>query len=160
MNPATQMTKAQEHRFYRHAVQASLEHFYGKSELEARQLVKGWWGRLSEGGSLDSGLFLHAEPINTAAGVAEARAIPITAEIREAYHRILDQSRERAIAQAKTKTMTRGRQPKKDDSAFGSQLVHISSSGKSGAARRVALNALAKKAKDEKAARKQHVACG
>lgn len=74
MTRTPQMTNAQERRFYREAVQASLEQFYGKSHIEARKLVREWWGRLSETGVSDFGLFMHSEPINTAAGIAEAVA--------------------------------------------------------------------------------------
>jgi hypothetical protein len=91
-------TKAQERRWYRYAVQLSLEQFYGKSGPEASRLVRGWWKRLSESGSLDSDLFLHAEPLNTAAGIAQMKAIAITDSNRGAYHRLLDRSRDLVLA--------------------------------------------------------------
>ena len=97
MTQKPEMTKTQERRSYRHAVQLSLEQFYGKSSFEAARLVREWWKRLSESGCLDSDLFLHAEALNTAAGIAQARAIPVTESNREAYHRILDRSRDLAL---------------------------------------------------------------
>ena len=79
-----------EQQSYIEAVEASLEAFYGKSKIEAKRLVNEWWKRLSESKAVESGLFLHAEPINTAAGIAGVCVVQVTSENREAYHRILN----------------------------------------------------------------------
>jgi hypothetical protein len=101
MTLANKMTSVQERRFYREAVQASLQEFYGKSETEAKKLIGDWWKRLSGSKAFESGLFMHAEPINTAAGLADSKAVGITAKNREAYHRILEVSRDRVLVQVK-----------------------------------------------------------
>jgi hypothetical protein len=123
MTPAIQITRAQELRFYRAAVQASLEQFYEKTRPEANRLVRAWWKRLSESGTLKSDLFLHDEPMNTAAGIADVRVIPITSKNRETYHRILDQSRDLALAQARAKRKEREPQTKSPEGQ--KQLVHV-----------------------------------
>jgi nucleoid DNA-binding protein len=115
VTPTTQMTKSQELRFYRNAVRVSLEQFYGKSRPEASRLVRDWWRRLSQSGAFHSELFLHAEPINTAAGIAEVRAIPITAKNRDAYHLILNQSRDLVLLHASLKATQIAPEPKKKD---------------------------------------------
>ncbi len=115
------MTRAQERRLYRIAVQASLEAFYGKSKQEATRLVRDWWTRLASGDSLDSDLLLHAEPMNTAAGLAQARVIPITSENRDRYHQILNRSRDVALSRGKALT-TKIKSKKTEDKhqvAFG-----------------------------------------
>ncbi len=100
MSLPNRITSAQERRIYREAVQGSLETFYGKSETEARKLVRNWWGRLKATGAFRSGLFLHAEPINTAAGIADAEAVSLTAKNRSAYHQILGKSRALVLDQS------------------------------------------------------------
>jgi hypothetical protein len=99
---ANHMTIAQERRFYREAVQASLQEFYGKSESESRKLVRNWWKRLSTTRAFISGIFMHSEPINTAAGIADVQVIALTSKNRQTYHRILDRSRDTVLFQAKT----------------------------------------------------------
>jgi hypothetical protein len=154
MTPTIRMTRTQERRAYRNAVQASLEHFYGKSRSEASRLVRDWWSRLSRSGSLDSGLFLHPEAINTAAGIAEVRAIPITSKNREAYHRILDQSCDLVLAQSKSKAAVE-LEPKRKDAERQKQLIHFAASSTSGV-----IGALAKKAKDKKTTERQQLVFG
>jgi hypothetical protein len=97
------MTNAQERKFYREAVQASLQEFYGKSEAESKRLVRDWWKRLSATRAFESGLFMHSEPINTAARIANVRVVPITSKNREFYHRILEHSRDLVLSQVKTR---------------------------------------------------------
>jgi hypothetical protein len=159
MTLTTPLTSAQERRFYREAVQASLERFYGKSKLEARQLVRGWWKRLTESGASDSGLFLHAEPINTAAGIAEVRVVPITAENRKAYHRILDQSRDLVLL-PKSKAEQKTSKPTAAETERQKRLVYVATSATSGVVRRAAGKDLAKKTKNKKSAANQKVAFG
>lgn len=116
-------TRAQERRFYRYAVQACLEQFYEKSKPEATRLVRAWWKRLSEYGVLNSDLFLHAEAMNSAGEIAEMSVIPITSRNREAYHRLLEESRDRVLAQAKPQAAHKVREPKKQDAERQKQLV-------------------------------------
>jgi hypothetical protein len=125
MTPAIQITRAQELRFYRTAVQASLEQFYEKTRPEAARLVRAWWKRLSESGTLKSDLFLHDEPMNTAAGIADVRVIAITSKNREAYHRILNQSRDLVLTHAKPKAKPKQLEPKTTTSEPQKQLVHV-----------------------------------
>ena len=159
MTPITQMTRAQEQRFYRHAVQASLEQFYRIAKPEASRLVRNWWKRLSESGALNSELFLHSEPINTAAGIAEMSVIPITSRNRETYHRILDQSRDLVLAQAKPKPTHQEHEPQKRAAQQLEPLVHFATSSTSNVVRGgVSVKALAKKVKARKTTTKQQVA--
>lgn len=92
MTSKRHITKAEERNFYREAVRASLQEFYGKSDAESRKLVSNWWKRLSTTKAFESGLFMHSEPINTAAGIAGVEVVPITSKNRENYHRILGKS--------------------------------------------------------------------
>lgn len=98
MKPALHMTRTQEKRAYRAAVQASLETFYGKSEQEAGTLVRAWWSRLRLTRAFRSGIFLCSEAISTAGHIAEAEVIAISDVNRNMYHRILDQSRDLALS--------------------------------------------------------------
>lgn len=91
------MTKPQKRRAYREAVQASLIEFYQTPETESKRLVSTWWKRLSDTSAFKSGLFMHSEPINTAADLIDAEVIPITSEIRERYRRILSDSLNRVL---------------------------------------------------------------
>jgi hypothetical protein len=97
------LTDAQERKFYREAVRASLVAFYGKSELDSKRLVRDWWKRLSATSGFRTGLFLHSEPMNTAAGIARVGVVPITSKNRDSYHRILDESRELVLSQVKAR---------------------------------------------------------
>ncbi len=113
MTLATQLTRTQEREFYRNAVLASLEQFYGKSKPEASKLVRDWWKRLAHSGAFASGLYLHSEPMNTAAGIAQAKVVPVTSKNRGAYHRILDESRDLALAHPRPKATVKELEPKK-----------------------------------------------
>lgn len=145
MTPTTQTTKSQERTIYRKAVQASLETFYGKSKPEAKRLVKGWWNRLSESDAFDSELFLHSEPINTAAGIADVRAVPITSANRQTYHRILNRSRDKVLA-PQPETKRTNAEPEK-------RLVYV-------AARKAAATKLGKKTTKKSAAKQRRAAAG
>lgn len=157
MTPTVQMTNTQERRFYREAVQASLAEFYGKSEIEARRLVRDWWKRLSESGVLNSGLFLHSEPINTAAGIAQTEVVQITEKNRATYHRILNHSRDLVLATSSTKGKIRDFRVS-FEKLSEDRLVHLARSNSSSLIRSTASKAFAKKVKTRKASEQQQVA--
>jgi hypothetical protein len=152
MTPALHMTRAQERRFYRDAVRASLETFYGKSKSEAAKLVRDWWARLIATKAFESGIFLHAEPVNTAANIAGARVIAITGENRTQYHRILDESRDLVLP--KTMPLPSPARLKKLEAARNKQLLHFASSDASGSMRRTAVQNVAQGAEEKKSGRK------
>ena len=137
MTPTVQMTIAQERKFYREAVQASLQSFYGKSPIDAKRLVRDWWKRLVESGVSDSGLFLHSEPINMAAGIAEAQVMQITKSNRETYHRLLNRSRDLVLATSSAKGRTRKLQGSVDK-VPKERLVHFAAASTSSIVRNVA----------------------
>lgn len=154
MTAALKMTRAQEKRFYRDAVQASLETFYGKSKPEAMKLVRDWWTRLLVTKAFESGIFLHSEPINTAANIAGVRVIAITGQNRLRYHRLLDESRDLVLP--KTMPLPSPAQLKRFEAEKNKQLLHFASSN-TPALPRTALQVVAKKAREKKAAHKQQV---
>lgn len=77
---------------YRAAVQACLQSFYGKTAAQAESLARDWWERLSRTSAFESGIFLHAEPINTAGRIAGKEIVEITGENEAAYDRLLKES--------------------------------------------------------------------
>jgi hypothetical protein len=87
------MTKSQKRRAYREAVRLSLMRSYGASEQASRELVKAWWRRISETSAFKSGLFMHSQPMNTAAGLVQKEVVPITSDVGQAYFEVLDWSR-------------------------------------------------------------------
>lgn len=125
MIPALHMTRTQERRFYRNAVQASLETFYGKSRPEANKLVRDWWSRLRSTKAFESGIFLHAEPMNTAANIADVSVIAITDDNRAVYHRLLDESRDLVLS----KTASSAAQLRKTQTDSRKRLIHVASNG-------------------------------
>jgi hypothetical protein len=95
------MTIAQERKFYREAVRACLQEFYGIPENRSKTLTGSWWKRLSATQAFASGIFMHSEPMNTAAGIAGLQVIPLTSNNRQKYHRLLDRSRAAVLSPAK-----------------------------------------------------------
>jgi hypothetical protein len=154
MTPALHMTRTQEKRFYRDAVQASLETFYGKSKPEAAKLVREWWTRLSATKAFESGIFLHSEPLNTAANIAGVPIIPISGQNRAKYHRILDKSQDLVLS--KTMPLPSTAQRKKLEGDRHKQLFHLASPVAS--TRVTALQTLAKETKHKTPAGKHQVA--
>ncbi len=150
------MTRTQEKRFYRDAVQASLETFYGKSKPEAAKLVRDWWTRLSATKAFESGIFLHSEPLNTAANIAGVPIIPISGQNRAKYHRVLDKSQDLVLS--KTMPLPSQTHQRKLESDRHKQLFHLASP--SASTRGTASQALVKKTKDKTSARKHQVAYG
>ena len=73
MTFSARLTESQKKRAYREAGQASLIEFYGVAEPTSRNLVKAWWKRISDTSAFKSGLFMHAEPINTSFGLSGIR---------------------------------------------------------------------------------------
>ena len=125
MTPVLHMTKTQEKRSYRIAVQASLETFYGRSKPEAMRLVREWWTRLKGTRAFESGIFLHAEPVVTAASIAGVGAIAITGQNRAVYHRILDESRDLALS--KSAPLLSAAQRKRVETEKQKKLLHVAS---------------------------------
>lgn len=154
MTPAPQMTRTQEQRSYRNAVQASLEAFYGRSKAEAACLVDHWWKRLKKAGGTRSGLFLHSEPLNTAAGIADMHEVVMTPKNRETYHRILDESRDATKTSASHVIGT----PTSTDSERRKHIIHVVAKPKSNTVGRQAARTLAKKNSQKKAEQKRQTA--
>ncbi len=153
MTSALHMTRTQEKRFYRNAVQASLETFYGKSRPEATKLVSDWWSRLRSTRAFESGIFLHAEPMNTAANIADVSVIAITEDNRAVYHRLLDESRDLVLS----KTASSAAQIRKMQTDSRKRLIHVASNG-TAPVRGARVPVLAKKTIEKKPAHKQQVA--
>lgn len=153
MMPALHMTRTQEKRFYRNAVQASLETFYGKSRPEATKLVSDWWSRLRSTKAFESGIFLHSEPLNTAANIADASVIAITEDNRAVYHRLLDESRDLVLS----KTPSSAAQIRKMQTNSRKRLIYVASSCPD-AVRGAKAPVLAKKTIEKKPAHKRQVA--
>lgn len=85
----SKLTLQQERTAYRRAVLSSLQVFFDKSPKEALALVDGWWERMGKGEVFSTGLFMHDEPINTAADLAGCKTVPAIRDIRETYSRII-----------------------------------------------------------------------
>jgi hypothetical protein len=150
MTPELHMTRTQEKRFYRNAVQACIEAFYGRSRPEAKQLVRDWWTRLSSTQSFETGMFLHSEPMNTAANIAGVPVLAITGKNRTAYHRILEES----LDLVRSGTAPSPAQVVKVRVAQQKQLLRIASSSST---RGAALRNLSKREKKHEAAQQQQV---
>ena len=81
---------AQARPAYRRAVQLCLESFFGKSRQQAQSLVESWWEELKKDPIYKSGIFLHDEPLNTAADLAHADQPPKDVQFR--YENIIKNS--------------------------------------------------------------------
>ena len=119
-----QLTESQRKRAYRAAVEASLIEFYGVAGPTSRNLVKAWWKRLSDTSAFKSGLFMHAEPMNTAADLIQEEVRPISADIRAAYERVLRLSRDRALPLPKTKRALRQEMKPQSAIAVRERIFH------------------------------------
>jgi hypothetical protein len=91
------LNKTQKRRFYREAVQETLTKLYGKPESVSKQLVSDWWRRISDTEEFKSDLFMHSEPLHTAADIARTQTIRITPENEEVYQNILQTCRNRVL---------------------------------------------------------------
>jgi hypothetical protein len=156
MTPALTMTKTQERRIYRDAVLACLEAFYGKSKPEATRLVRAWWTRLSETKAFESGMFLHAEPLHTAANIAGVRAVAITGQNRAGYHSILDRSRDLVLS--KITSLPSPAQLRRWETEKRKQLLHFASPEASESLRITALQTVPKKVREKKSTQEQQIA--
>jgi hypothetical protein len=87
----------QQRRFYKEAVERTLVQFYEQPKEAARQTVESWWKRLIPSRSYKTLLFMHDEPMNTAAALLRRDVIPITPTIAPRYIKMLDASRVSAI---------------------------------------------------------------
>jgi hypothetical protein len=89
-------TMQQERLAYRRAVSLCLERFFDKSPLEAREIVVAWWQRMGKGEVFTSGLFMHDEPINTAADLAGGLRAPAIRDISERYSAVIAEAMPKA----------------------------------------------------------------
>jgi hypothetical protein len=86
------LTLREERLAYRRAVQRILVVFFEKSPSEATSLVDSWWKRMGTGQAFRTGLFMHHEPINTAASLAKAAKAPAIRELGDQYVKIIQES--------------------------------------------------------------------
>jgi len=98
---------------YRIAVQSSLTAFYQKSDAEAERLVTTWWQRLSPREDIQSGMFLHAEALATAADLAHMKEIQLTDAVRQRYRQILRTSTREALTKQRQEVHSTLPQPVK-----------------------------------------------
>lgn len=105
------MSQTQKRMAYRAAVQASLEKFYLQRSPVSHKLVDEWWQRISKTSAFASGLFMHPEPINTAARIAGKDVIEIDASNEATYNQLLHKSLLRTLQGKRTE---RGAQPGKE----------------------------------------------
>ena len=82
-------TEAQWRKAYREAVQSVLVAFYRVPERRATDLVDSWWDRLKALQAFQSGIFMHDEPMTTAADLAKLPVIPIDSSNRDDYEKLL-----------------------------------------------------------------------
>jgi hypothetical protein len=83
------MTMHQERLAYRRAVTLCLERFFEKSPLDSQEIVQAWWQRMGKGEVYTSGLFMHDEPINTAADLAGGLRTPAIRDVAEQYSAVI-----------------------------------------------------------------------
>ncbi len=83
------MTMHQERLAYRRAVTLCLERFFDKSAQESQEIVEAWWQRMGKGKVYTSGLFMHDEPINTAADLAGGLRTPAIRDVAEQYAAVI-----------------------------------------------------------------------
>jgi hypothetical protein len=83
------LTLQQERLAYRRAVRLVLSAFFDKTPEEAATLVDRWWQRMGKGPVYRTGLFMHDEPLNTAADLAHSAKTPARHELSGAYEAIL-----------------------------------------------------------------------
>jgi hypothetical protein len=83
--PKHKMTIHQERLAYARAVTLCLERFFDKSAAESHEIVTAWWDRMGTGEVFRSGIFMHDEPINTAADLAGGLPAPAIREISARY---------------------------------------------------------------------------
>jgi len=86
------MTLSQERAAYRRTVELVLTDFLQTDPKVAAGLVKDWWQRLSQTSAYKSGIFLHAEPLNTAADLAGVRPVRLESRERERYLELVEKA--------------------------------------------------------------------
>jgi hypothetical protein len=90
------MTRIEHREAYRIAVEICLTRFFDQSPMRAAQLTQAWWERLASSADFASNLFLHEEPMHTAADLMHTIKAPSIARNREAYETILRDSLSKA----------------------------------------------------------------
>jgi hypothetical protein len=108
----SKLTLQQERLAYRRAVRLSLSAFFHKTPSEAQALVRSWWQRMGNGAAFKTGLFMHDEPLKTAAALANACEIPAMTAIEARYLEIIRES------------MPKGRGVKKAPAHPGARAAH------------------------------------
>ncbi len=93
-------TPAQVQSAYKFAVKASLIRFYARTEADADALVRAWWDRILSLPPGQEDLYLHDEAITTAADLAGAPEVPVTAENQVAYEAICEEAESAAASVA------------------------------------------------------------
>ena len=93
MTQPAKLNVSQQRRFYKTAVERTLVEFYSQPEEQARQTVESWWRRLTPTRAYKTLVFMHDEPMNTAAALVQKDVIAITTNVAPNYFRLLDLAR-------------------------------------------------------------------
>jgi hypothetical protein len=83
------MTWPQERAAYRRTVAAVLVSLFEKDNKSADKMVHAWWERLSKTSAYRSGIFMHAEPLHTAADLMDIEKVRLTEDQRVRYVQLL-----------------------------------------------------------------------
>jgi hypothetical protein len=86
------ITLNQERLAYKRAVRMTLCAFFYKTEQEARELVEAWWQRMGHDAAYTTAIFLHDEPVNTAAALAGIDRVPSISTLGPEYERLIEAS--------------------------------------------------------------------
>ncbi len=86
MTSSQRTTESQNRMAFRFAVQACLEKFY--REPAAESIVSDWWDRIEKTSAFKSGLFMHSEPIDTAARLIDKTSVELSLEDDHQYEQI------------------------------------------------------------------------
>jgi len=82
---------------YKLAVSSTLSHVFELAPARAQDITEDWWNRLSKTSAMKSGIFLHSEPIKTAALLLGRERPALEGEARTSYRAILRESLEMAV---------------------------------------------------------------
>jgi hypothetical protein len=93
MSSIKKLTIEQHKAAYRYRVERCVVQFFNVDEERATNLVSEWWARLAKHRRLfRSGLFMHDEPINTAAALLQVKSRRMTKADDLVYEKIVDES--------------------------------------------------------------------
>ena len=79
------------------AVVQTMTHVFGTPASRAEAITGDWWSRLAATKAMKSGIFLHSEPIKTAAALLERASPKLDDDRRVQYAQILGRSLETAL---------------------------------------------------------------